>query len=251
MLLTDDLHTLRLRKVWSDGRLVAENGAMLVAVRPGADAAPMRDSMRVAPLPDKAFDLRIPGRTARVIGLRPHSLITDHLERPVATDDGLFSYAKNPDLVKLAVLDRHKGNGKIGLGLLDASYGLAGGAIALSIAHDAHNIVVAGKNDTDMEAAVNAVIRMRGGIAMVMDGALLASLPLPVAGLMSDAPVLEVAEALRSLWKLSKSVYTISDQADAFMTLSFLALPVIPKLKLTVEGLFDVERFSIVGIGVS
>jgi len=249
MFLTDSLRTFTVRKVWCDGRLVAINGKMVAPVTPVTDASAMRGSVRLAPLPDKPFALRIPTGKARVICLNPHSITTRHeVHRVNTTNDGWFVFDKNPGMVKIAVLDRHTSSGKIGLGLLDKSYGLTGGAIATSIAHDSHNIVVAGSNDRDMAAAVQAVTEMQGGIAMISDGKKLACLPLPIAGLMSDAPAEDVAQTMQTMLDLAKSHYCISDKADAFMTLSFLALPVIPQLRITANGLFDVENLSIVDV---
>ena len=251
MLLTDSLRAFTVRKVWCDGRLVAENGKMLAPVVPAADSSALRGSVRLAPLPDNPFALRVSTGKARVICLTPHSLITRQEVHPVETDkDGCFDFKKNPGTLKIAVLDRHTASGRTGLGLLDKNYGLTGGAIATSIAHDAHNIVVAGDNDGDMALAVRAVEGMQGGIAMTSAGRTLACLPLPVGGIMSDAPVEEVAQILQTMIDLARSHYHISDKADAFMSLSFLALPVIPQLRLTTHGLFDVERLSLVDVAV-
>jgi adenine deaminase len=251
MLLVDSLRAFTVRKVWCAGRPVAENGKMLTPVAPAADSSALRGSVRLAPLPDNPFALRIPTGKARVICLTPHSLTTRQETHSVEVDgNGYFDFEKNPGLLKIAVLERHTASGRTGVGLLDKSYGLSGGAIAASIAHDAHNIIVAGDNDGDMILAVRAVERMQGGIAMISAGQTLACLPLPVGGLMSDAPVGEVAQTLQTMLDLAKNHYHISDKADAFMTLSFLALPVIPRIKITTHGLFDVERLSIVDVAV-
>ncbi|MDR2574634.1 MAG: adenine deaminase [Desulfovibrio sp.] len=249
MLLADSLRSLTVRKVWCDGRLVAENGKMLAPVPPSTDASAMRGSVNLAPLPDNPFALRIPTGKARIICLAPHSIITwQEVQSVKVNEDGLFECGQNPGLLKVAVLERHGADGRIGVGLLDKSYGLAGGAIASTISHDAHNIVVAGDNDRDMLLAVRAVERMDGGIAMIADGGELACLPLPVGGLMSAAPVEEVAQCLQNMLELAKNRYRISDKADAFMTLSFLALPVIPHLRITAAGLFDVDSLSVVDV---
>ncbi len=250
MILVDDLRDFNVRAVWAGGRLIAENGRMLAAL-PHQDPGKLRDSVRLAPLPPNPFALRVPSGRARVIRLVPHSLLTENKELDVrVTPEGFFRCELNPGLLKIAVLERHHATGKIGLGLLDANYGLRGGAIATTIAHDSHNIVVAGDNDADMELAVREVARLKGGIVMTADGAVLAALPLPIGGLMSDGTGLEVAEKLREMLALAKDYYRISDEADAFMTLSFLALPVIPHLKITPNGLFDVDGFERVAVEV-
>jgi adenine deaminase len=151
------------------------------------------------------------------------------------------------DVVKLAVVDRYTGQAHTGKGFV-AGLGLNRGAIASSVAHDSHNIIVAGVDDADMRAAAAAVVKMKGGFAVVGDGNTLADLPLPVAGLMSDRPVAAVRRrmdaAIAAAGKLGCRL------SDPFMTLGFLALPVIPDLKLTDQGLVDVTRFEVVPLFV-
>lgn len=248
MVLVDDLRDFRVHAVWSEGRLVAKEGRMLEEL-PQRDPGELRNSVHLAPLPDQPFALRIPSGRARVIALQAHSLVTLSEVREVRTTaDGLFDFGLNPGLLKIAVLERHHATGKIGVGLLDGRYGLRGGAIATTVAHDSHNIVVAGDNDADMRLAVEETARLGGGVVMTSGGRVLASLPLPIGGLMSDRPAAEVAERLRELLRLADEHYHIWDQADAFMTLSFLALPVIPDLKITARGLFDVSAFQFVDV---
>jgi len=248
MILVDNLRDFRVRAVWAAGRLVAGNGRMLEALPPVDDAA-MRGSVRLAPLPAHPFALRIPGGKARVIRLLPRSLITGHHVRTVnVTADGFFDCALNPGLVKVAVLERHHATGKIGVGLLDENYGLQGGAIATSVAHDSHNLVVVGDNDDDMRLAVEETARLGGGVVMAADSRILAALPLPVAGLMSDRDAEETADAMRELLRLARVHFHIREEFDALMALSFLPLPVIPHLKITARGLFDVDVFRFVHI---
>lgn len=248
LVLVEDLQSFRPRKTWAGGRLVAEDGVMKSEL-PHADPEVLRHSVNLAPLPERPFGLRLPSGRARVISLLPHSLVTECREMEVQTGpDGLFDFAQNPGLLKIAVLERHHATGKIGVGLLDGTYGLTGGAIATTIAHDSHNIVVAGDNDADMKLAVEEIVRLGGGVVMVSRGRVLDSLPLPLGGLMSERPAREVADALRRLLRLAREHYHISENADAFMTLSFLALPVIPRLKITARGLFDVDAFSFVPV---
>ncbi len=246
--LVDDLKHFHVLACWVQGECIARNGGMqkeLPYVLPGE----LCSSVVLAPLPEKPFSVYAPSGRARVIGLRPHSLLTDELVRPVITgEDGEVDLCRNPGLLKLAVLERHHATGKIGVGLLDGRYGLKNGAIATTIAHDSHNIVVAGDSDDDMVKAVQEVEKLQGGIVMVSGSKLLAALPLPVGGLMSEHPASEVASDLEKLLRLADEHYHIWEGADAFMTLSFLALPVIPRLKLTARGLFDVEKFSFVDV---
>ena len=182
-----------------------------------------------------------------MIGLLPHSLITEEEIASVKTlRDGTVRLSDNPGLVKLAVVERHRRTGRIGTCLLDPAYRLRGGAIATSVSHDSHNIVVAGDDEEDMALAVQKIEEMQGGIVMVARGEVLDALPLPVAGLISDGTPEETAATIRRLTKLAHGHYGISQDSDAFMTLWFLVLPVIPYLKLTTKGLFDVTRFDFV-----
>lgn len=248
LVLVEDLKDFRVISCWAGGELVAQNGSMLRSL-PMRDPGDLCASVSVAPLPERPFSVYVPSGRARVIGLRPHSLITECLLRSVETGpDGEVELARNPGLLKIAVLERHHATGKMGVGLLDGCYGLRNGAIATTIAHDSHNIVVAGDSEADMLAAVREVERLQGGIVMVSEGRVLAELPLPVGGFMSERPAAEVSARLNELLKLASSHYHIWEGADAFMTLSFLALPVIPSIKLTARGLFDVERFAFVDV---
>lgn len=248
LVLVEDLKDFRVISCWAGGELVAQNGSMLRSL-PMRDPGDLCASVSVAPLPERPFSVYVPSGRARVIGLRPHSLITECLLRSVETGpDGEVELARNPGLLKIAVLERHHATGKMGVGLLDGRYGLRNGAIATTIAHDSHNIVVAGDSEADMLAAVREVERLQGGIVMVSEGRVLAELPLPVGGLMSESPAAEVSARLNELLELASSHYHIWEGADAFMTLSFLALPVIPSIKLTARGLFDVERFTFVDV---
>jgi adenine deaminase len=147
------------------------------------------------------------------------------------------------DILKLAVVERHKATGNIGIGFVQG-FGLKNGAIGSSVAHDSHNIVLVGTNDADMLKVTEAIQTMKGGLAVVSDGKVLASLPLPIAGLMSDASVARVNLQLEALHRAVKILGC--KIRDPFMTLSFLSLPVIPELKLTDKGLVDVSQFKFV-----
>ena len=249
LVLVNDLRHFQPLRVWTGGRLAAENGMMKTAPV-SLDPGELRHSVNLAPLPEQPFELHLPSGRARVISLLPHSLVTESREMDVhVSADGLFEFSRNPGMLKIAVLERHHASGRIGVGLLDGSYGLSGGAIATSVAHDSHNIVVAGDDDADMKLAVEELARIGGGVVMTSRGKVLDCLPLPVGGLMSEKTAVEVADALRRLLRLAREHYHISEKADAFMTLSFLALPVIPRLKITARGLFDADAFRFVPVG--
>lgn len=246
LLLADNLKDFNVLACWAGGELIAKEGRMLRAL---AQKKPEKlyKSVVLAHLPKRPFSVRVPSGKARVIGLLPHSLITECLIQPVHTGEGgEVELALNPGLIKIAVIERHHATGKIGVGLLDRRFGLSGGAIATTIAHDSHNIVVAGDDEEDMLLAVQELTRMEGGIVMTAGKKTLCSLPLPVGGLMSEKSAQEVAKKLEELLRLASSHYRIWEGADAFMTLSFMALPVIPRLKITARGLFDTDAFSFV-----
>ncbi len=246
MLLVEDMVDFKPLAVWTEGRLVAENDELVIEP-PAQLEGFLADTVRIAPVTIDTFSFKAPSGFARMIGLLPHSLITEEKIVPVSTEpDGTVLLKRNPGFVKLAVVERHKASGRTGVCLLDPWYGLRNGAIATSVSHDSHNIVVSGDDEADMAEAVKCVERMQGGIAMVHQGKVLAKLPLPVAGLMSDRSPTETAAALKRLMTLAHEHFGITKESDAFMTLSFLALPVIPHLKLTTKGLFDVTKFVFV-----
>ena len=207
----------------------------------------VKHSVRIQPV--AASDFRIPweGGSARVIGLVPDQVVTESLVEEPTARNGEAIADPTRDLVKIAVVERHLGTGRSGLGLVCGS-GLTRGALASTVAHDAHNIVVVGVNDDDMAYAVTRLAELGGGIVAVEDGAVRAELPLPVAGLLADAPLAEVIE--RSLACNDAARGFGWTGATPFLTLSFLALSVIPHLKITDRGLVDVDRFEIVPLAV-
>ncbi len=240
----DDLSAPRARLVLVDGRVVARDGDALFEP-PRFDYSLARNSVRLGQV--DASTLRIPnvGGQCRVIGLVPHQIVTEHLtERPLVRDGAIVADVSR-DLLKLAVLERHRATGNAGVGLV-RGFGLQAGALASSVAHDAHNVGVVGTNDGDMLRAVEAVAAMEGGLAVVRDGKVLASLPLPIGGLMSDLPFEEVAERLAQVEAAAQTLGCRTERP--FMALSFLALSVIPSLKLTDRGLVDVDAWKLVPV---
>jgi adenine deaminase len=199
--------------------------------------------------PVSEADLRIPwaGGKARVIGLVPDQVVTELREEEPATADGAAVASAGQDLAKIAVIERHLGTGRVGLGFVGGS-GLQRGALASTVAHDAHNIVVVGMDDGDMVRAVERLGELGGGIVVVDGGVVKAELPLPVAGLLADAPLAEVIEQSLACNDAARAVGWSG--ATPFLTLSFLGLSVIPSLKITDRGLVDVDRFEIVPLQV-
>jgi adenine deaminase len=194
-------------------------------------------------------DLRIPwdNGEARVIGLVPDQIVTENLALPLATDTGAAVADPERDLAKIAVIERHLGTGRVGLGFVHGSE-LERGALASTVAHDAHNIVVVGMNDADMVRAVERLGDLGGGIVVVDDGQVASELPLPVAGLLAAAPLATVIAQSLACNDAARALGWSG--ATPFLTLAFLALSVIPSLKITDRGLVDVDRFEIVPLRV-
>ena len=195
-----------------------------------------------------SFRVAADGCQVRVIGLIPDQLITKHLVEELPTREDEVVADPGRDILKIAVIERHLATGNVGLGFVKG-LGLRKGAIASTIAHDHHNIVVAGADDESMFNAVQATAATRGGIAAAYNGTILAQLPLPIAGLMSDQPIETVRRQMEEVLAAAKQLG--SPLHDPFMALSFLALPVIPSLKLTDRGLVDVDRFEMVSLFAS
>jgi adenine deaminase len=240
--LLDDLEAFRPTMVFKDGRLVAENGEALALPRFDAPAR-VRDSMHLRAV--TASDLAIPleSEQVRVIALIPGQLLTDSLIMAPGRADGLAVADPARDLAKICVVERHHATGRVGKGFV-TGFGLREGAFASTVAHDAHNVVVVGCSDEDMALAVARLAELGGGLVVARDGQIEAELALPIAGLMSDRPAEEV---LARLDELHRRLAAVGVTIDApFTALSFLALSVIPALKLTDQGLVDVERFELV-----
>jgi adenine deaminase len=205
----------------------------------------VRNTVRVAPTASNDFAIAWEGGAARVIGLIEGQIVTDELREEPKVEDGFAVADPERDLAKIAVVERHLGTGRIGLGFVKG-FGLQRGAIATSLAHDAHNIIVVGVDDGDMARAVGRLSETGGGLVVIADRGVQAELPLPVAGILSDAPFEEVVELSDACLA---AVRELGCEFPApFQTLSFLALSVIPKLKITDRGLIDVDAFEIVGL---
>ncbi len=237
----EDLNNPVADLVFTAGKLVAKHGEMITGIEmPTPVAIPPSMNADASSLD---FSIRAEGKRARAIEIVPDQLLTrQYIFEPVAVNGFVRSDIER-DILKIAVVERHKRTGNIGKGFLKG-LGLKRGAIASSVAHDSHNIVAAGVSGNDMAAAVREVIRMGGGLALACDGKPVESLELPIAGLMSREPVKIVRDKIDRLLKSSRELGAVLK--DPFMTLSFLALPVIPELKLTDMGLVDVVKFEIV-----
>lgn len=241
----DDLKNFNCAAVFKGGKLVAEGGKPLYSGKFPLPAA-VKNTVKVAPVSADDFVIKLKGTRARAIGLKAGSLVTEGLIEEVRSEDGDVCLA-GTDLLRLAVVERHFASGRVGLGLVKG-YGLKGGAAATSVSHDSHNIIVVGDDRADMAAAVNELKRIGGGMALVRGGKVL-SVPLDIAGLMSSAPAREHVASSAKLYAAARAA-GVSEGVDPFMTLSFLALAVIPALRLTDKGLFDVSTFGFTDINV-
>jgi adenine deaminase len=240
-----DLKQPLAEQVYRGGYLVAENGRML----------PQEEVLRSIQLHGSmnvrwdSIDFTIPvmGDRLRVIGNIADQLVTEHRIEDVKRENGNAVADTDRDMLKMAVIERHRANGNMGKGFIHG-FGLKSGALAGTVAHDHHNLVVIGADDVSMMTAARAIQNMGGGLAVASGETVLAQLPLPVAGLMSDRPIEEVRQGMNKL--LSAAHNLGSTLYDPFMAMSFMALEVIPSLKLTDVGLVDVERFQVVDLFV-
>ncbi len=242
LVVLDDLHTFQVESVYKDGKLVACNGELLVDVPPAAYAG-VTGTVHIGNISET--DLRIPGQTGlvEVVGIEPGQITTRHLREEATIRDGEIVADPARDLLKLVVIERHHASGHVGLGLVKG-FGLRKGAIASSVAHDAHNLVIAGASDSDILKAARTLEEMGGGFVCVVDGEVRARVPLPFGGLVSPLPAAQLVQELRTLDAVAAELGCTLEHPC--MTLSFLSLSVIPSLKLTDQGLIDVETFRLV-----
>jgi len=240
-----DLDSPYMEAVYSGGVLVAEHGKMSPDIAP-PEPVLIPPSMNVD---TQQIDLSIPAanKRIRVMDIVPDQIITGQFIMEATIWQGKAVADISRDLLKIAVIERHTGSGNVGKGFV-RGFGLKRGAIASSVAHDSHNIIVVGTNDEDMHAAIRAIVEMGGGLAAVYDKKVCADLALPIAGLMSLEPIPAVRDKIDRLIHAARELGVTLH--DPFMTLSFLALPVIPELKITDKGLVDVTRFKIVSLFV-
>jgi len=242
LIVIDDLSSLQIDMVFYHGRLVARQGTPLFPLYQSSVGG-ITKTVNVKPFDIEALRLPVSEETEPVIELVPGQIITKKRMEQIKASDDVIMPDIGRDILKLVVVERHKATGNIGLGLV-TGFGLRKGALASSIAHDSHNIIVVGTNDKDIFTAVKEVERLRGGLVVAAEGKVLDSLALPIAGLLSDEPLETVVNKLEKLEQLAKDLGTALP--SPFATLSFLALPVIPELRLTDLGLVDVNEFKVI-----
>ena len=249
LLILDDLDTVAVRDVYHHGMIVVENGMVAdwkaPPVREELDKK-VRGSFRLNALSEGDFRIDCDVvKKCRVIGLIKNELLTD--EQIVDIDFGVHNGIDlDRDLLKVAVVERHSNSGHIGLGFISGT-GLKHGAIASSVSHDSHNLIIIGTNENDMTVAGNRIRELGGGCCVADNGKIISEMPLPVAGLMTDESATVIAEQNASL---RESVYTLGVPRDLepFMSMAFVSLPVIPHIKMTTKGLVDVDRQEIVSL---
>ena len=243
----EDLESFKVTDVYIKGEHVAQDGKYLKEIEK-YDPSITYPSMGVKNFSASRLGLKIKSDKAYVIGIVPGGVVTEKLVCEITKDeDDNFIFDPSRDIAKIVVVERHHNTGNIGIGLIKG-YGIKTGAVALSIAHDSHNIIAVGVSDEDIEFAVNKLIEQRGGIVVTKDKEVLAHMEMPIAGLMSDQSGEFVARGIEEIHEIAHNELGISREIEAVMTLCFMALPVIPELKLTDMGLFDVSAFDFLDI---
>jgi len=241
LVVLNDLRSLEASMVFYDGKLVAEDGKLVIPTPAVTDGA-LCHTVNIKPFEMGALKLSARGAKTMVIEIVPDQIITRKREEEVRIEDGFVQPDILRDLLKLVVVERHRATGNIGRGLV-RGFGLKRGALASSVAHDSHNIIAMGTNDGDIFSAIKELERLQGGLAIADGGRILGSLALPIAGLLSEEPLGTVVQKLEELKSIASTLGCIP--AAPFATLSFLALPVIPELRLTDLGLVDVMAFRL------
>ncbi len=250
VVLLDDLKSFHVNRVFIEGQLVAEEGKYLPEIR-HYDISSVKGSVIVKDFSKEKFKMHLSSDRVNAIKILPGGVVTAKDTATIQLDaQGEFVRNPEEDLVKVAVVERHQGTGNVACGFLKG-YGIKEGAIALSVAHDSHNIIVVGVNDDEMEFAVNSLIKQEGGIVLVKNGEVIENMPMPIAGLMSDQSGEWVNEKLIAIHAKAYEELKINADVEPVMTLCFMSLAVIPEIKLTDMGLFDVTTFSFIPVECS
>ena len=249
VVLLDDLKDFHVNRVFIEGALVAEEGKYLPEIKK-CDISSVKGSVIVKDFSKEKFKMNLKSNKVNVIKILPGGVVTAKDTAEIELDaNGEFVRNPEVDLVKVAVVERHQGTGNVACGFLKG-YGIKEGAVALSVAHDSHNIIVVGVNDEEMEFAVNSLIEQEGGIVLVKEGKVIESMPMPIAGLMSDQSGEWVDQKLTDIHEKAYEELGICGDVEPVMTLCFMSLAVIPEIKLTDMGLFDVTTFSFIPVEV-
>lgn len=252
ILVLNDLASVDIKDVFASGALVVEDKAVKPFDAPVASAeldSIVRASFHMDKVEPGFLKVDATGvKTCRVIDVVPGQLLTNEAQLPVDFDNGNNGIDVESDILKLAVIERHHGTGHRGVGYI-RGIGLRAGAIAATVSHDSHNLIVIGTNDADMECVANYIREIGGGSAIALNGEIVASMPLPIAGLMTDKPADVIAEENEALRAKVREI-GVNDNIEPFMNMAFVSLPVIPSLKMSTQGLVDVDHFSRVDLFV-
>jgi adenine deaminase len=238
LVIFEDLNKLNIKTVIKSGKVYEEELKF--------SKADLGNSVKLKTVTTEDFRIEVKGDYINTIKLIPHSVETIKQRRKAIVIDNVVVGAEGTACLKMAVFERHKATGKRGLGFVEG-FGLKNCSIAQSIAHDSHNIIALGDKDEDMALAVKAIIELGGGIALVSQGKVIESLSLPIGGLITSENPYIVLEKIKSLNSLARN-YGVKEDFDPYLTLGFLALPVIPDLKLTARGLFHFEEFKFIDL---
>ena len=243
IVLFEDLHSFKAARVFISGKEVGHDGVYLPPFT-REDYSAVGSSVHIGDFSEKKLVMHLTSPRVKTIDIIPESVVTNMGTATVTCDgQGDFVFDERQDIAKVAVVERHHDTGCVGLGLL-RGYGIRRGAIAVTIAHDSHNIIVVGTNNKDMAIAVEAIRNQSGGMISVVDGRVQDAIALPIAGLMSDKPAQWVDEKMKAFYKHAHAELGVNEDVDVIMTLCFMSLPVIPHIKLLDTGLFDVDAFT-------
>lgn len=240
----EDLEDIQAKEVFLSGEKIAENGKTIVDF-PQKLSSKVLSKMKVNEVSSKDLNLKLNKNKVNVIQMQKDSLLTKKVVREVEIEDNHFKYSDD-DIKKIAVIERHTGKSTIAIGLIEG-YDIKNGAIGTTIAHDSHNMIVIGDNDDDMVCVINKIREMGGGMAISSNSEIIDCLKLDIAGIMSSDSIEDVEKNMKRLLKNARKL-GIKEGIDPFMTMGFMALPVIPEIKITDKGLFDVNNFKHIDI---
>ncbi len=244
LVIFDTLKDINVDEVFIKGELVAKGNKALfdpVLYTNGY----VTDTIHILDSDNVSFDINLKGNKVKVIELIENNVTTTKVVREVLVENGLYKHNPERDILKLAVVERHHKTGNVGLGFVEG-YGLKNGAVGMTISHDSHNLIIIGDNDEDMRIAMKEIERIQGGITLVNNGKVVDSIRLEVGGLMTNTEVTIIEEKLKFMEAKAREMGLNKEVDDAFLSLAFMSLPVIPELKLTDKGLFDVTEFKLV-----
>lgn len=244
LIIFEDINNIRVESVYKSGELRVRDGKLLEEFKTYRDDK-VGSAVHIKDIKEKDIEIKLKSNKANVIGIVKNELITELLEEELILKDNIYCF-ENEDIIKIAVIERHTGNSGVFTALLKG-YGIRNGAIATTISHDSHNIVVAGDNDLDILNCIKEIDSMQGGIVISSNGKTIERLKLEIAGLMTNSSINYVNDKLIKMMDIARDL-GIPDGVDPFMNLSFLALPVIPDVKVTDKGLFDVKKFEFISL---